>query len=128
MKKLIVIVLVFAGFLYWFNDFSRTGKLEKYLDAHPNASLNSRIEYCLAVLTDIANKNESAEIRYRRIITIYPDTSITPSAWVKMIELIDKRNDRNLVLLESAGFLEKYPNDQGAAIIRRKVEVIKHGY
>lgn len=128
MKKLAVFILVILGALIWFNSFARTGKLEAYLDAHPNASLNSRIEYYLALLTDIANKNASAENRYRRIIAVYPDTGITASAWSNMIELIDKRNDRNLVLQESTKFLEKYPDDPKAEIIRRKVEVIQHGY
>lgn len=128
MKKILIFVVVAAGLLYGVYYFATGGRMEAYLDGHPNPTLNPKIEYFIATLVNLAGKSQSAENRYRRIVEKYPDSGNVPEAWAEMIELIDARNDKNLVLQECQKFLEIYPGHPKAEIIKRKIAVIQHGY
>jgi hypothetical protein len=128
MKKLIITVIVLIGLLIFLNDFTRTGKLEVFFDEHPNPSLNSKVEYVLALLTDLSNKKVSAELRYRRIVALYPDQSVTASAWANMIEILDNQGDQKRVMEEAQKFVEKYPDDERAELLKKKMSIIQHGF
>lgn len=128
MKKLLIAAAVFIGLIIFLNDFTRSGKLEVFFDEHPNPSFNSKVEYVLALMTDLANKKNSAELRYRRIIEVYPDQAVTPSAWANMIEIIDDRGDQKRVFEEAQKFVDKYPNDERAELFKKKMSIIQHGF
>jgi outer membrane protein assembly factor BamD (BamD/ComL family) len=122
---IIVCVLCFLAFA-GARDAVRSGRLERFLDAHPQASRNAAIEYYWGVLAGLANRELAAEYRFLRVMEKYPETTYAPLAWAERIDLLFDRGNRPLVLQESTQFLEKYSSHPKADIIRKRVYYIQN--
>jgi len=66
-RKVIITLAVIIAFGYWFKDFMRSdnGKFIKFMNTHPNQTINPRVEYIWATLLDLANKRASAKYYYQ---------------------------------------------------------------
>lgn len=127
MKKLLLAALL-LGLGYWgATDYVRSGKLERYLDAHPAPVRNAAIEYYWGAALRYTHHPESAQYRFRRIIKKYPETPYGPMAWFDFITMLDDAGNRPAVLAEAELFLEAYPDHPKAALVRKKVHVLKYG-
>ena len=127
MKKLLIFIAVIVALALFLNDFLRSGKMENFFDSHPKPAFDSKIEYGVAFLADLANHKKSAEKRYKRIMEKYPDEYIAPYAWVDLIELYEENGDKDSELPLAKEFIEKYPNHEKTALIERKISIIEHG-
>ena len=118
-----------AALIYWFKGFVQSGQFEKYIDTHPNGSLNPVVEYYWGMLLNFANHKESAVYRFSRVVEKYPKSEYAADAWVECIEVLDDMGDRNRVLEESKKFMQsEYANSSKADLIKRKIAVIEHGF
>lgn len=127
MKKLLIFIAVIVALGLFLNDFFRSGKMEIFFDNHPKPGIESKIEYGVAFLADLANHKKSSENRYKRIIEKYPDEHIAPYAWVNLVELYEERNDKENELPLAKAFIEKYPDHEKTELIKRKISIIEHG-
>jgi TolA-binding protein len=128
MRKVIVFICVIAAALVWFVDFVHTGRFERFLDSHPNASRNATIEYYWATLLDLAEHDTSAMYHYRRVFEKYPRNSYAPRAYFEFVQILDNAGNRSVVLEQCEKFLEKYPDHPKAETIRKKISLYKYGY
>jgi hypothetical protein len=129
MKKLLVILVLFAGLIYWFKGYVQSGGLEKFLDTHRNDSLNPAIEYYWGILLSLTDSKGSAVYRLSRVVSKYPKSSFAGDAWVECIEVIDDMGDRPRVVEEANRFMQsEYANNPRADIIKRKLAIIEHGF
>lgn len=127
MRKLLLAVLV-LGLGYWgATDFVRSGKLERFLDANPAPVRNAAIEYYWGAALRYIHHPESAEYRFRRIIKVYPETPYAPLAMFDLITLLDDAGKPSAVLAEAELFVETYPDHHKAALVRKKIHVLKFG-
>lgn len=109
-------------------DFVRSGKLERFLDAHPNPRLNSAVEYYWAILLDLSGRKESALYRYERVKDNYEKMNYAPMAWSNMITIYFEDNKRSVVMEECEKFIEKYPGHPKVELCKKRINFIKHGY
>lgn len=127
MKKLLIVVLV-LGIGYWgFTDILRSGKLERYLDAHPAPVRNAAIEYYWGAGLRYTHHPASAEYRFRRIIKVYPETPYAPLAWFDLITQLEDAANQQAVLKEAELFVAAYPDHPKAELVRKKIHVLKFG-
>jgi len=128
MKKFFIFVAVLTALVYWFKGFVQSGRLEKYIDTHPNVSLNAPFEYYWGMLLNFSNHKESAVYRLSRVTEKYPESEYATFAWVEYIEVLDGMGQRNRVLEESKKFmLSSSSSTPKAEIIKRKIAVIERG-
>ncbi len=128
MRKFILVCLIIFGAGYLVKDYVASGRFERYMDAHPNARINPAVDYYWAMLASLANRSVSAKYHAGRVLKLYPDTPYAPKAWAEYINVLYDEDNKNKVLEEGEKFLEKYPNHPRAAIIRKKILFLQHGY
>lgn len=127
MKKLLLAVLL-LGLAYWgAADAVRSGRLERFLDANPSPVRNAAIEYYWGAGLRYIHHPASAEYRFRRIIKRYPETPYAPLAWVDLITMLEDAGNRSAVLAEAELFIAAFPDHHKAALVRRKIHVLKFG-
>lgn len=127
MKSFLIFILVVLLSVFTIKDFIKSGKLEKFLDNHPNPSINSAIEYYWGMALTLSGHKESAKYRFGRMVKIYPKSKYTPLAWEECITIFDEENNNSKILEEGNKFLEIYPDHPKAQVIRKKMAVIQHG-
>ena len=120
---LLLIAAAVAGF--WLKDAAQKGRIDRYLDTHPNVKFNSTVEYYWGSLLELAQHAKSAQYRYRRVMERYPESKYAPNAWVAYIQLID--DDRQKVVAESKRFIETYASHPKAELLRKKLLVMEQG-
>jgi hypothetical protein len=126
MKKLFVLIVVVAAAFFWAKDFVQSGRLEKYLDKHPNPALNEHIEYFWGMALSMAGHNDSALYRLQRAATKY-DVPAAADAMADYIKVLEDTGHREKMLEQADVFLDKYPNHDKADIIRRKIAYFRQG-
>jgi TolA-binding protein len=128
-KKLLIFVVLLAGLIYWFKGFVQSGNLEKYLDAHPNESINPSVEYYWGMMLNFADRKDSAVYRLSRVVSKYPKSKYAADAWIECILILDDMGNRSRVLEEAKSFMQsEYSNSPRAEVIKRKIAVIEHGF
>jgi hypothetical protein len=128
MKKYLVFVAVVVASIYLFRGIIQNGRLEKYLDAHPDNSLNPAVEYYWGMLLSFANHREGAVYRLSRVVSKYPKSAYAADAWTEYIGILDDMGYRNRVLEESKKFIQsEYSKSPKAELIKRKIAIIEHG-
>lgn len=127
MKKILLAALL-LGLGYWgVTDFVRSGKLERYLDAHPAPVRNAAIEYYWGAALRYIHHPASAEYRFRRVMKVYPETPYAPLAWFDLISMLEDAGNQSAVLTEAELFVEAYPDHHKAALARNKIHILKYG-
>jgi hypothetical protein len=124
MKMFVLSVLIIVGALFWSKDFVQSGKLEKFLDTHPNPAFNQKIEYIWGMALHMAGRNAGAMYRIQRAAEKYKVPGAA-DALAEYIQLLDDSHQRDKMMEQSAVFLEKYPNHDKAETIRRKIDYIR---
>jgi len=128
MKKFLVFLVLIVGFIYWFKGFVQSGGFEKFLDSHPNQTINPAVEYYWGMMLNLANREQSAVYRLSSVVKKYPKSEYAPTAWIEYIGVLDNLGDRGRVLDESKKFLESdYSSHPRAVIIKKKVNYMEHG-
>jgi TolA-binding protein len=128
MKKIFIVLIVGVLVGMWLKNFVSSGQLDKYLDTHPNDSVNAPVEYYWGMLLQLCNHEQSAKYRLARVMAKYPKTDYAPRAMFDYVDLLDTEGDRNGVLEQGQKFLEQYPEHSQAEIIRKKISIIEHGF
>jgi outer membrane protein assembly factor BamD (BamD/ComL family) len=128
MRKFLVLTIIVAVVAVWCKGFVRSGRMDDYLDRHPNPQLNAPLEYYWGVLLELVSHTSSAEYRFERVQDKYPKSEYAPLAWSEIIEMLDGQGKHDQVVLEGKKFLVTYPQHPKAELIRRKIAVIEDGY
>ena len=128
MRKFVLVCLIIFGAGYLVKDYVVSGRFERFMDTHPNASINPAIDYYWTVLASLADHRESAKYHAGRVLEKYPESSYAPKAWAERINVLYAEDKKNEVLDEGSKFLEKYPDHPRAEIIRKRILFLQHGY
>jgi len=77
MKKFVIFVIIVIAIFYWASDFVKTGKLQKFIDAHSDKSWAPKVQYQLGEIYRTASKYDDAELCYNRVLEKYTSSQIT---------------------------------------------------
>lgn len=127
MRKFVLFVVILVGLIILLKDFIKSGQFDKFLDAHPNPRINTRVEYYWGIGLVLINRYHSAEYRFLRIIKNYPKTKYARYAWLELIEVYDSSNQIKMLSDTIKMFLEIYPDDPTAEKLKRRLFVITNG-
>ena len=128
MKKFFIFILVVAVIFVLAKNFVTSGQFQVFLDEHPNETIVPAVEYDWGLLLAVADRNESAIAKYKKVIEKYPKTDYAASAMAAINDALYEMNQNARCFEQGQAFLEKYPKHDKAEVIRRRMQFIQHGY
>ena len=127
MKVFLIVAAVVLGTGFWLNGFISGGGFDRYLEDNFNPSFNAKVQYYIGAGMDLAAHTESAMQKYQKVYVQYSETETAPLALFSYIKLLEEQGKTGFVLKAGEIFLARYPDHPKAELVKRKMEIIKHG-
>ena len=103
----------------------RSGKIDSFLDEHPNPNWVPVLEYYWGQIYSILAKWEKAIYRFKRVVDKFPESKYGHRAQYAIARAYDDSGRRNFAIIEYSKLLEDYPDCEISEISRKRLEYLK---
>jgi TolA-binding protein len=120
MRSLLIFLAVVAAFIFGLYHFYASGKLQQFLDKHPNQTWGVRTQYYLTQLYVIKSEYSKAIDSADRILKLYPKTKFAENALYMKAKSLEFNNQKQEAADAYKLFIETYPNSSSAEFADRR--------
>ena len=124
MRSLIIFFVICVSILMAFAHIFKTGKLQNYLDKHPNPTWVVRTQYYIAKYYSLRRNPQKSIESTERILKFYPKTPFAEHALYlqayNLKELGKIKEARQTYLL----FIETYPDSKKRTLAKKKHDML----
>lgn len=122
------IVLILASFfciIYLVNYSISTGKLDEFIDTHPEYTWGPGVEYYIGFFQDFFGNADKSIERFRRVVQKYPGTKYGPAAQYKIATIFDNRGNNRLTIEEYQKLLDLFPDSPYAEDAKKRIAYLR---
>jgi len=120
MRRFIIFLIICIGFFAWFCHFFNSGKLQKYLDEHPNPSWGVRVQYYMGQFFYFRKERKKAIECAEKVLKVYPKSSCVPKALFLKAKSLHELGKRAEAIKAYKKYFETYPNFSKAKLAKKR--------
>ena len=126
MKNFLIFVILWAALLVWFYDWASSGRMDRFLELHPNPQVTPVVLDALSQVYGTFQESKTASHYHRWIIAKYPDYGNVVRIRYQLAQAYEDQNERALALEQYRVLRDSFTLTTYGQLAKKKVEMSKY--